>query len=177
VVAYFPDLRVADQADAEPPTFEQYVVARGTALVRFAILLTGDDHRAEDLVQDVLARAYLRWEKIGRTDVPDLYLRRMLVNASRSWWRRRANRELPVDRPAEPPATGDLGTETAERDAMWRLVTRLPHRQRAVLVLRYYEDLDDATIAQILDCSAITVRTHAMRGLTTLRRYVTRSQS
>jgi len=176
VVAFIQDLRATDRQTAAPPTFEQYVAARGMALVRFAILLTGDDHRAEDLVQDVLARAYLRWERIGRTDVPDLYLRRMLVNASRSWWRRRTNRELPVDRPAETPTTGDLGTESAERDAMWRLIARLPHRQRAVLVLRYYEDLDDATIAQILDCSAITVRTHAMRGLTTLRRYITRSQ-
>jgi RNA polymerase sigma-70 factor (sigma-E family) len=178
-VAYIEHLRVADPHDpapASPPTFEQYVTARGPALVRFAILLTGDDHRAEDLVQDVLARAYLRWDAIGRTDLPDLYLRRMLVNASRSWWRRRANRELPVDRPTEPPTTGDLGAEAAERDAMWRLIARLPHRQRAVLVLRYYEDLDDATIAQVLDCSTTTVRTHAMRGLATLRTYVTRSQ-
>jgi RNA polymerase sigma-70 factor (sigma-E family) len=178
VVGYIPGVRepVTDLAAAGPPTFEQYVATRGTALVRFAILLTGDDHRAEDLVQEVLARAYLRWDMIGRTDVPDLYLRRMVVNASRSWWRRRANRELPTDRPAEPPATGDLGTEAAERDEMWRLVARLAHRQRAVLVLRYYEDLDDATIAQVLDCSTATVRTHAMRGLATLRTYMTRSR-
>ena len=151
--------------------FEEYVTTRGAALLRFAILLTGDDHRAEDLLQDVLARAYLRWQWIGRTDLPDLFLRRMLVNASHSWWRRRSNRELPVAGPVERPAAGDLSAESAERDAMWRLIARLPHRQRAVLVLRYYEDLDDATIAQILDCSAPTVRTHAMRGLTTLRKY------
>jgi RNA polymerase sigma-70 factor (sigma-E family) len=152
-------------------SFEQYVAARGGALLRFAILLTGDDHRAEDLVQEVLARAYLRWSVIGRTEVPDLYLRRMLVNASRSWWRRLSNRELPVDTPRDAPAAGDLGVESAERDAMWRLVARLPHRQRAVLVLRYYEDLDDATIALVLECSAATVRTHAMRGLAMLRKH------
>lgn len=152
-------------------SFEEYVATRGAALVRFAILLTGDDHRAEDLVQDVLARAYLRWRMVSRTDLPDLYLRRMLVNASRSWWRRRSSRELPIATPADAPAAGDLGTEAAERDAMWQLIARLPHRQRAVLVLRYYEDLDDATIAQILDCNSTTVRTHAMRGLATLRKY------
>jgi RNA polymerase sigma-70 factor (sigma-E family) len=158
----------ADTA-AGPMSFEEYVAARGAALVRFAVLLTGDVHRAEDLVQDALARAYLRWGRIRRADRPDVYVRRLLVNASRSWWRRRANRELPVARTTDRPAPGDLGAESAERDVMRRLIATLPHRQRAVLVLRYYEDLDDATIAEILDCSAVTVRTHAMRALNALR--------
>jgi RNA polymerase sigma-70 factor (sigma-E family) len=162
---------VPGPAAEEPPSFEEYVAARGAALVRFAILITGDDHRAEDLVQDALARAYLRWDRIGRADRPDVYVRRMLINASRSWWRRRSNRELPVERPTERPVAGDFGAEAAERDEMWRLVAKLPRRQRAVLVLRYYEDLDDATIAETLDCSAATVRTHAMRALTMLRKY------
>jgi RNA polymerase sigma-70 factor (sigma-E family) len=161
--------RVVGAPAGEPPSFEEYAAARGAALVRFAILITGDDHRAEDLVQDALARAYLRWERISRTDEPDLYVRRMLVNASRSWWRRRSNRELPVDGTEDRAASGDLGAESAERDEMWRLIARLPHRQRAVLVLRYYEDLDDAAISAILDCSAVTVRTHAMRALNALR--------
>jgi RNA polymerase sigma-70 factor (sigma-E family) len=170
------DGAAADAPAAGPPAaapaapgFEEYVAARGAGLVRFAILLTGDDHRAEDLVQEALARAYLRWHWIGRADHPDVYVRRMLVNASRSWWRRRTNRELPVERTGDRPAAGDLGAESAERDAVWRLIVRLPHRQRAVLVLRYYEDLDDATIADILDCSTATVRTHAMRALNVLR--------
>lgn len=158
-----------DSAGVDATSFERYVAARGAALVRFAILLTGDDHRAEDLVQEVLARAYLRWSVIGRTDVPDLYLRRMLVNASRSWWRRRSNRELPVEQPADVPATGDLGVESAERDAMWRLVARLPHRQRAVLVLRYYAGMSDTEIAAVLGCSAGTVRGYASRALAALR--------
>jgi RNA polymerase sigma-70 factor (sigma-E family) len=161
-----------ERSERQPSSFEEYVAARGAALVRFAILLTGDDHRAEDLVQDALARAYLRWDRIGRIDLPDMYVRRMLVNASRSWWRRRSNRELPVERTADRPALDDLGVESAERDQMWRLIARLPHRQRAVLVLRYYEDLDDAAIAAILDCSAVTVRTHAMRALNTLRQHL-----
>jgi RNA polymerase sigma-70 factor (sigma-E family) len=164
---------VADPpAGGSPLEFAEYVAARGAALVRFAILLTGDDHRAQDLAQEVLARAYLRWDRVSRTDRPDLYVRRMLINASRSWWRRPTNRELPVERPpAEPAPAGDPSADVVERDAIWRLIARLPHRQRAVLVLRYYEDLDDATIAEVLECSATTVRTHAMRGLNLLRRY------
>ena len=161
--------RTRDVPIGEPPSFEEYVAARGAGLLRFAILLTGDDHRAEDLVQDALARAYLRWDRVSRTDQPDLYIRRMLVNASHSWWRRRSNRELPVERTTDRPALGDLGVESADRDEMWRLIARLPHRQRAVLVLRYYEDLDDAVIANILRCSQTTVRTHAARALGTLR--------
>ncbi|SCG52365.1 SigE family RNA polymerase sigma factor [Micromonospora coxensis] len=150
-------------------TFEEYVSSRGPALVRLARLLTGDEHRAEDLTQDVLARAYLHWRKIARADRPDVYVRRMLVNANTSWWRRRSSRELATAEFAERAGRGDLGGEAADRDEMWRLIRALPDRQRAVLVLRYYEDLDDTTIAQILDCSPVTVRTHAMRALTHLR--------
>ncbi|MGK5742466.1 sigma-70 family RNA polymerase sigma factor [Micromonospora sp. URMC 103] len=134
-------------------TFEEYVGSRGPALLRLARLLTGDEHRAEDLTQEVLTRAYVHWRKIARADRSDVYVRRMLVNANNSWWRRLSNRELAVESFRERPQRGDLGGETADRDEMWRLIAGLPDRQRAVLVLRYYEDLDDATIAQILDCS------------------------
>lgn len=149
-------------------TFEEYVLTRGPALVRLARLLVGDAYRAEDLVQDVLAKAYPRWSRISRADQPDLYLRRMLVNARNSWWRRRSNREVSTDLLADR-AGPDGGDATGDRDALWRLVVALPERQRAVLVLRYYEDLDDRTIAEILGCSLPTVRTHAMRALATLR--------
>ncbi|MET7419427.1 SigE family RNA polymerase sigma factor [Dactylosporangium sp. NPDC005555] len=150
-------------------TFEEYAFARTPALFRFARLLTGDEHRAEDLVQDVLAKAYARWGRISRTDRPDFYVRRMLVNAHHSWWRRRSSREVTVETVAERPATADEAAEVADRDALWRLVLRLPARQRTVIVLRYYEDMDDARIAEILDCSTGTVRTHAKRALETLR--------
>jgi RNA polymerase sigma-70 factor (sigma-E family) len=154
--------------------FEAYVEARGAALVRFAVVLTGDDHRAEDIVQDVLAKAYLKWNRIVRVEQPDVYIRRMVINASRSWWRRPTNRETPVDRSLDTavPASlggGDLSSRIAERDSMWRLITTLSARQRAVLALRYYEDLDDDTIASILHCSPATVRVHALRALTALR--------
>ena len=152
-------------------TFEEYVATRGPALVRFARLLTADRHRAEDLVQEALSKAYLRWDQMIRSEQPDAYLRRMVINASRSWWRRHTNRETPTDVRRDRVAPGQMETEAVERDEMWQRIARLPERQRTVLVLRYYEDLDDAAIADILGCSAVTVRTHAMRALNTLREY------
>jgi RNA polymerase sigma-70 factor (sigma-E family) len=150
-------------------TFDEYVLTRGPALVRFAHLLTGDEHRAEDLAQEVLARAYVRWRRIAGLDRPDLYLRRMLVNAHHSWWRRAVNREVPVGAVRDGPAGGDTESESVERDALWRLVRTLPPKQRAVIVLRYYEDYDDATIAELMNCSEGTVRTQAKRALDRLQ--------
>ncbi|RAO27454.1 RNA polymerase sigma-E factor [Micromonospora noduli] len=150
-------------------TFEEYAFARTSALVRLARLLTGDEHRAEDLVQDVLARAYARWGRISRTDRPDAYVRRMLVNTHNSWWRRLSSREISVAAVLDQAGDVDEATGVAERDALWRLVCDLPARQRTVIVLRYYEDLDDTSIAEILACSTGTVRTHARRALAALR--------
>lgn len=150
-------------------TFEEYVTVHGSGLVQFARLLTGDAHRAEDLVQDVLARAYVRWKRISKADVPDHYVRRMLINANNTWWRRRSSHELRVATVADRPVGGDLGAAAVERDVLWRLVMALPPKQRAVLVLRYYCDLDDPAIAQIVGCSAVTVRTHALRAVARLR--------
>ena len=150
-------------------TFEEYVLARGAALVRFARLLTGDEHRADDLTQDVLARAYASWSKVVRADQPDLYVRRMLVNANHSWWRRRSNQEISTADPRERRETPDTADELVERDALWRLVRALAPRQRTVIVLRYYEDYDDATIAALMHCSTGTVRTQAKRALEKLQ--------
>lgn len=151
-------------------TFDEYVLTRGVALVRFARLLTGDEHRAEDLVQDVLAKAYVHWRRVSELDRPDLYVRRMVVNAHRSWLRRLVNREIAVAAVQDSAAVRDAAAESAERDAVWRLVRQLSPRQRTVIVLRYYEDYDDATIAELLQCSQGTVRTQAKRALDKLQR-------
>jgi RNA polymerase sigma-70 factor (sigma-E family) len=152
-------------------TFDEYVRARGPALVRLAWLVAGDRHLGEDLVQEVLTRAYPRWNRIVAGGRPDVYLRRMLVNAHVSWRRRRSSTEVAdgAERTDGAHPGPDIGAETAERDAMWRMITRLPPKQRVTVVLRFYEDLDDAAIAEILGCSPATVRTHTMRALTTLR--------
>jgi RNA polymerase sigma-70 factor (sigma-E family) len=151
-------------------TFDEYVRNRGPALVRLAWLIAGDRHLGEDLVQEVLTRAYPRWKRIVAGGSPDMYLRRMLVNSHVSWRRKRSSTEVAdgADR-VDAPAGADLQAQAAERDAMWRLINRLPPKQRITIVLRFYEDLDDASIAEILDCSTATVRTHTMRALTTLR--------
>ena len=153
------------------PTFEEFVAARGEALLRVALMLTGDPHAAEDLVQVVLAKAYPRWGRISGLDQPEAYLRRVLVHEHLRRSRRRWHREFPVAAIADTgPATVADGAEArASRDAAWALLARLPARQRAVLVLRYYEDLPDAEIATVLGCRASTVRSQAARALATLR--------
>lgn len=150
------------------PEFEQYVRARSGPLVGFAYLLCRDRHLAEDLVQEVLAKAYHRWDRI-EAENPDAYLRKALVWANTSWWRRMSHRERPLD--ATPDAAGgdDFAQRHAVRDELWALLGTLPRRQRTVLVLRFFEDLDDARIAELMDCSAATVRVHAHRGLAALR--------
>jgi RNA polymerase sigma-70 factor (sigma-E family) len=154
---------------AVPPSIEEFVAARGDALLRFALMLCGDRHRAEDLVQTVLARAYPRWHRIAGMAAPEAYLKRMLVNEQLRWRARRSNREVPLDRSADGAVTTDPAGAHASRDAAWALLARLPRRQRAVLVLRYYEDLPDGDIADVLGCRESTVRSQAARGLAALR--------
>lgn len=125
-------------------TFEEYVAARGDGLLRFAYLLCGDRHLAEDLVQEVLARVHDRWPRLSYVEQPDAYLRTAIVRQFVSWRRRRSRRETSLELIAEPAGSGaDAATRHAARDEMWRLLETLPRRQRAVLVLRFYEDLAD----------------------------------
>lgn len=157
--------------------FDDYVRARGATLRRFAYLLCGDRHLGEDLVQEVLIKAYRRWSKI-ESDQPDRYLRTALVRSHVSWLRRRSSRERPAadERgPADSPAGGDFADTHAVRDELWARLGRLTRTQRAVLVLRYYEDLDDRQIAEALRCAPSTVRVHAARGLARLRTELTPS--
>lgn len=147
-------------------SFEEYVQARTPALLRIAYLVTGNAHDAEDLVQAALERAATRWQHL--TD-PEAYLRRVIYTKSISWWRSRRVRppETLTATLPERPVEADHDTRLAVLSALHRLT----RKQRAVLVLRYYEDLDDSTIAAILDCSPVTVRTHAMRAIDMLRRH------
>src|SRR5262245_18144245 len=125
--------------------FDEFVAARGEELLRFALMLCGDRHLAEDIVQSVRAKAYVRWSRVGAKPRPEAYLKTVLVHEHLRWWRRRSARELPVPAPRsdrDPAAGQSDGTAAhASRDAAWELLRQLPKRQRAVLVLRYYEDL------------------------------------
>lgn len=154
-------------ADAPPP-FDAWAEARATGLLRFAYLVTGSQHAAEDAVQSALTRACEKWSRVSRADDPDQYVRRMIVNAHVSAWRRAGRRELSV--PEVHDSTGADHAEVVTRDdAVWRVCTALPPQQRAAVVLRFYEDLDYPEIAQVLGVAEVTVRSHVHRGLAALR--------
>ena len=145
--------------------FHDFVVTRSPALLGTAYLLTGDRHRAEDLVQSALAKALRHWSRIRQQGTAEPYVRRIMVNEQRSWLRARRVREYPV---AELPERADTGGDPAgisERDAVWRALQQLPPRTRAVLVLRYWEDRSEAESAELLGCSVGTVKSLASRGL------------
>ena len=144
-------------------SFEAYVAARGQALLRFAYVLCRDADLSQDLVQDALVRTHGRW---ARVDEPDAYVKRAIVNDFLSWKRRRASRDVVTD---QLPDRGVSGPGPEDRDAMWRLLAELPRQQRAVLVLRFYEGLDDDAIGRLLGCAAATVRSHACKALAALR--------
>ncbi|WP_331766015.1 SigE family RNA polymerase sigma factor [Embleya sp. NBC_00896] len=148
--------------------FEQFVQANARRLLHAATLLTGDRGRGEDLVQNTLARTYLRWPRI-RHDDPITYVRRGLVNGHRDWWRRKPSHEQPLAYPPDRPAPGDPATELVRRDAVVRALTDLTKRERAVVVLRYYEDLTEAEIAEVLGVAVGTVKSTANRALRKLR--------
>jgi RNA polymerase sigma-70 factor (sigma-E family) len=150
-------------------TFEEFAATRLPAVLAFAAVLTGQRATAEDIAQEVLIRAYARWDTIGGLDRPEFYVRKMVLNEFLSW-RRRSWRLVPAgDRAAEAGSTLDPADQYAERAALLAEIRKLPRRQRAVLVLRYYEDRSDADIAELLGCRPATVRAYAARALAALR--------
>ena len=153
--------------------FEEYVGSRGRALERYAYVLCGDAHLAQDLTQTALVKAYRRWSWVVRADHPDLYVRRVLTTSYLDWVRRRSNAERPSEALPEPESGADPAAVAVVRDQLRRALTSLTPQQRAVLVLRHYEAYDDETIASLLGCSTGTVRTHASRGLQRLRDHLT----
>jgi RNA polymerase sigma-70 factor (sigma-E family) len=150
-------------------SFAEYVTVRGPALRRFAYVLCGDRHLAEDLVQEVLARMHRSWSRVEATELPDAYVRKAIVHEHLSWRRRLMNREHPEPDLPERVGAGDDADTLAGRDEMWRLLATLPRMQRVVLVLRFYEDLTFDEIATLLGTAPSTVRVHATRGLARLR--------
>ncbi len=144
----------------EEERFTDFVRAHSATLFRTAYLMTGDYQRAEDLLQSTLVRVYQRWAKVEAMDHPVGYARKVLVNQAASWWRRRSSHESPTLLRDEPAWTGDPdGIEEHER--VWRAVLSLPPRQRAVTVLRFYEDLSELEIAAILGMAPGTVKSHS----------------
>jgi RNA polymerase sigma-70 factor (sigma-E family) len=149
--------------------FGDYVARQRPALMRFATILTSQTWLADDLVSDVLGRAFERWDRIAVMAEPHAYVRRMIVNEYLSWHRRLARTSPRADVEIDTVLASDGADERAERDAMIRRLALLPRRQRAAVVLRYYVGLPDADIAAYLGCRPVTVRSQISRALTSLR--------
>lgn len=148
--------------------FTQFVQARGTALARTAYLIVGDRHRSEDVLQTALAETYVRWHRLRQPAAAEAYVRKAIVTANSAWWRRRASGELPHD--ALPDGVlHDRTDEVVERHTILALLQQLSPRQRAVLVLRFFDDMSEHDVARTLGCSTGSVKQHTARGLERLR--------
>jgi len=157
-------MTISGEAAMQAPSFEEFVAARSAALLRTAYLLTRDRTLAEDLLQTALTKAYLAWGRVEGN--PEPYVRRILINTYASWWRRKWNGEQPTD---ELPEHGLSDERVGESGDLWDALGRLPRRMRAVVVLRYFEDLTEAETATLLGISAGTVKSQASKALAKLR--------
>lgn len=151
--------------------FATFVSEHSVDMLRVAFLLTGQQAAAEDLLQTSLERLYVVWDRLDTDTQPTKYLRRILYTTHVSSWRRRL-REVLTGMPPERPTQSDEYADHDERDRLGRLVQRLAPMQRAVIVLRFYEDLPEAEIAQVLGISVGSVKVHASRGMRRLRELV-----
>ncbi|MFI2610257.1 SigE family RNA polymerase sigma factor [Kitasatospora sp. NPDC018619] len=157
-----------EQRQLRDDEFSAFVTGQGRQLLRLAELLTGDPHRAKDIVQSALERAYLHWHRITGDD-PGAYVRRIVVNQHRDWWRRRCNHELPTDRTPDRPLAEDLAERYADRALLHQALGTLTRRERTVVVLRYYGDLTEAAIAAELGIAPGTVKSTLHRAMSKLR--------
>lgn len=146
--------------------FDEFVAARSGGLLRTSYLLTHDHALAEDLLQTALTRAWFAWARIDGN--PEPYVRRILVNTYASWWRRKWNGEHATDDLPDEGVADGTEASTANHD-LWQAMERLPRRQRAVVVLRYFEDLTEAETANLLGCTVGTVKSQMSKALAKLR--------
>lgn len=152
--------RVSEQSHCD------FVAARRPGLIREAYLLVGDVHLAEDLVQTVLAKTYVAWHRVSASNTPDAYVRKILVNSNISRFRRRRVVEVLTDAPLDEPAAPSAPPENA---AVIQGLMSLSRQQRTAIVLRFWEDLPESTVAEVMGCSVGSVRTHTARAMAKLR--------
>ena len=152
----------------ERDSFREYVVGRSPALLRTAYLMTGNRSDAEDLLQTALAKTYLSWDRIRDRESVDAYVRRIMINTRTSWWRKRKVDEYASETLPEHPGR-DATADADLHDALWKALAALPRKQRAMVVLRYYEDLSEAETAAIVGVTVGTVKSTVSRALAKLR--------
>jgi RNA polymerase sigma-70 factor (sigma-E family) len=164
--------------DSVPPArqaddrgFREYVTSRSRSLLRTAYVLTGNRADAEDLVQAALAKTFLAWDRIEDSGALDGYVRKAMVNTHISWWRRRRLDEYPTDEVPDRAIVDDAGDagDSDLQDTLRRAIDRLPQRMRAAVVLRYYEDMTEAEVADALGVSLGTVKSTVSRAVAKLR--------
>jgi RNA polymerase sigma-70 factor (sigma-E family) len=155
--------------DVAPVTFDSYVRRQSAALLRLAYLLTGDHHRANDLVQTTLTKVLPRWENTVARGDPHAYVRTVMVHTAIGWRRRKWVAERPTNEVPDWPGERDPVAAVDHRQRLRRALLRLPPRQRAAVVLRHYEDMSEAQTASALGCSVGTVKSQTAKGLDRLR--------
>lgn len=154
---------------SEPDGFRDFVVGRSPALIRSAWLLTGSEATAQDLVQIALAKTWSRWSRITRQDAPEAYVRRVLLSTYLTWRRRRWRDEIAVGSMPDRTDKRDVFAEADVRRSVSEALATLPRRQRAVVVLRFFDDLTEAQAADALGCAVGTVKSQTAKALTKLR--------
>ncbi len=162
------DQLAARSPGIDDPEFRDYVRSRSRALLRTAYLLTGNVADAEDLVQSALAKTYVAWDRIQDRSALDGYVRRAIVNTHISWWRRRRLEEYPTDEIPEQ-AVVDHPVSSDLQESLRRAIDRLPQRMRAAVMLRYYDDMTEAEVAEVLGISLGTVKSTVSRAMAKLR--------
>lgn len=160
--------RLPGQRAAHETDFRDFVLSRGRSLLRSAYLLTGNLADAEDLVQSALAKTYQAWDRIEDRNALDGYVRRAMVNTHISWWRRRRLDEYPTDDIPDRPVADSSGSSDLH-DTLQRAIDRLPQRMRAAVVLRFFEDMTEAEVADVLGVSQGTVKSTVSRAVAKLR--------
>lgn len=156
-------------AHRDTAAFAEFVAARSSALLRSAYLMVGDQALAQDLLQEALTKTYVAWPRLREPRAAEAYTRKAITTTYISWWRRKAWRaERPHD---DVPDQGGPGTgaEVVDRVWLWEQLQSLPPRQRAAIVLRYYEDLTEAQTAATMGCAVGTVKSQVAQGLSRLR--------
>jgi RNA polymerase sigma-70 factor (sigma-E family) len=154
---------------SEPDGFRDFVMARSPALVRSAWLLTGSEANAQDLVQTALAKTWTRWGRITRQDAPEAYVRRVMLSIYLTWRRRRWRGEVAAGWLPDQADTHDVFAEADVRRSVSEALHSLPRRQRAVVVLRFFDDLTEPQAAAVLGCSVGTVKSQTAKALAKLR--------
>ena len=156
------------RASDDDAAFREYVIARGSAMLRIAVMLTGNRADAEDLVQAALANTYLAWHKINDHAALDAYVRRAMINTHISWWRRRKLEEFPTDEVPDQ-VVADHARDSDLAEVVRHALDRLPQRMRAAVMLRYFEDMTEPEIAATLGISLGTVKSTVSRAVARLR--------